>query len=129
MAIPSQQIGWSQKAKLLWNISKQLEKLIQVTANNANPTTTTTTTTVVPSTYNLKSGPNQFSVCSGSVNLTLYGNLPSLGIGRQLYTNSQLTNTYTPPYTPFLIGYGSGVDDPVWEVNSSGVIISQFGAC
>jgi hypothetical protein len=104
------------------------------TPNDCQPcinshTTTTTSTTVASSTYNLKSGPNQFSVCSGSVNLTLYGNSPSLGIGLQLYTDSGLINTYTPPYTPFLIGYGSGINDPVWEVNSSGVIISQFGAC
>jgi hypothetical protein len=48
MAIPSQQIGWSQKAKLLWQISKQLETLIRVTYNNG--TTTTTTTTVPPTT-------------------------------------------------------------------------------
>jgi hypothetical protein len=33
MAIPSQQIGWSQKAKLLWQISKQLENLIKVAGN------------------------------------------------------------------------------------------------
>lgn len=30
MGIPNQQIGWSQRAKLLWNIAKQLEKLTQV---------------------------------------------------------------------------------------------------
>ena len=47
MAIPSQQIGWSQKSKLLWNISKQLETLIRVTYNSG---TTTTTTTVPPTT-------------------------------------------------------------------------------
>jgi hypothetical protein len=47
MAIPSQQIGWSQKSKLLWNISKQLETLIRVTYNRG---TTTTTTTVAPTT-------------------------------------------------------------------------------
>lgn len=46
MGIPSQQIGWSQKSKLLWQISKQLEYLIKVTAN----LTTTTTTTVAPTT-------------------------------------------------------------------------------
>jgi uncharacterized protein (TIGR02145 family) len=40
MAIPSQEIGWSQKSKLLWQISKQLERLIQVRAN-INKTTTT----------------------------------------------------------------------------------------
>lgn len=33
MAIPSQQIGWSQKSKLLWNISKQLETLTRVAGN------------------------------------------------------------------------------------------------
>ena len=50
MAIPSQQIGWSQKSKLLWQISKQLERLTRVTATAAVPTTTTTTTTVAPTT-------------------------------------------------------------------------------
>ena len=56
MAIPSQQIGWSQRAKLLWNISKQLENLIkvagnvQVTPSPTTSTTTSTTTTIVPST-------------------------------------------------------------------------------
>jgi hypothetical protein len=43
MAIPSQQIGWSQKAKLLWQISKQLEALTGVMARNIPATTTTTT--------------------------------------------------------------------------------------
>ena len=33
MAIPNRQIGWSQKSNLLWDISKQLEKLIQVASN------------------------------------------------------------------------------------------------
>jgi hypothetical protein len=32
MSIPNQQIGWSVEAKLLWQISKQLEKLIQITS-------------------------------------------------------------------------------------------------
>jgi hypothetical protein len=59
MAIPSQQIGWSQKAKLLWNISKQLEALSGIMYNRGETTTTTTstststtstTTTVAPTT-------------------------------------------------------------------------------
>jgi len=59
MAIPSQQIGWSQKAKLLWQISKQLEALTGVMGRNIPATTTTTssstststtTTTVAPTT-------------------------------------------------------------------------------
>lgn len=46
MSIPNKQIGWSNEANLLYQISKQLERLIQVTA--AAATTTTTTTTVAP---------------------------------------------------------------------------------
>jgi hypothetical protein len=45
MAIPSKQIGWSQESNLLWQISKQLDQLIKVTAAL---TTTTTTTTAAP---------------------------------------------------------------------------------
>jgi hypothetical protein len=46
MKIPNRQIGWSNESNLLWQISKQLEQLIKVTAN----LTTTTTTTVSPTT-------------------------------------------------------------------------------
>lgn len=45
MAIPSRQIGWSTTDNLLWEISKQLQYLTQVVANQ---TTTTTTTTAAP---------------------------------------------------------------------------------
>lgn len=45
MKAPNKQTGWSNEANLLWVISKQLEKLIQLTGKIANPTTTTTTTT------------------------------------------------------------------------------------
>lgn len=45
----SQQIGQSQKAKLLAQISKQLEKLTSVIGRNIPETTTTTTTTAAPS--------------------------------------------------------------------------------
>lgn len=49
MAIPSRQIGWSAKANLLWEISKQLEILTQVMGNVTCPecTSTTTTTTTI----------------------------------------------------------------------------------
>jgi hypothetical protein len=45
MAIPSKQIGWSNESNLLYQISKQLDQLIKVTAAL---TTTTTTTTAAP---------------------------------------------------------------------------------
>jgi len=51
MAIPNRQIGWSTKSNLLWQISKQLERLTAVTSKNTTTTTsstTSTTTTSVP---------------------------------------------------------------------------------
>ena len=45
MAISSKQIGWSNESNLLWNISKQLEILAQVTYNAGTTTSTTTTAT------------------------------------------------------------------------------------
>ena len=37
MAIPSRQIGWNTESNLLWQISKQLERLIKVTPTPAVP--------------------------------------------------------------------------------------------
>jgi hypothetical protein len=50
MAIPSRQIGWSQKSNLLWQISKQLEYLTGVLGRNIPTTTTTTSTTTTTTT-------------------------------------------------------------------------------
>ncbi len=43
MGVPNQQIGISQEAKLLQQISKQLDKLIKVAGGGVVTTTTTTT--------------------------------------------------------------------------------------
>ena len=43
MGVPNQQIGWSQEAKLLQQISKLLDKLIKVAGGGVVTTTTTTT--------------------------------------------------------------------------------------
>ena len=48
MAIPSRQIGWSTEDNLLWQISKQLEQLTNVTAKACTNCTTTTSTTAAP---------------------------------------------------------------------------------
>ncbi len=48
MAISAKQIGGSQESNLLWEISRQLERLIQVAGTNTPTTTTTTSTTVAP---------------------------------------------------------------------------------
>jgi len=47
MGISNKQIGWSNEANLLQQISKQLDRLIKVTAQLV-PSTTTTTTTAAP---------------------------------------------------------------------------------
>ncbi len=44
MAIPAKQIGWSQQSNLLWEISKQLDRINSVVCTGPCPTTTTTTT-------------------------------------------------------------------------------------
>ena len=53
MAIPSRQIGWGTEDNLLWQISKQLQYLIQVTASSLNSfisqTITCGVTDMVPS--------------------------------------------------------------------------------
>ena len=43
MAIPSRQIGWGTEDNLLWQISKQLEQLINVTYNSGSNTSSITT--------------------------------------------------------------------------------------
>jgi hypothetical protein len=44
--IPNKQIGWSEKANLLWEISRQLDRINSVVCTGPCPTTTSTTTTV-----------------------------------------------------------------------------------
>lgn len=52
MAIPNKQIGWSEKANLLWEISKQLDRTLAFMCTGPCPTTTTTTTSSVTN-YNV----------------------------------------------------------------------------
>jgi hypothetical protein len=47
--IPRKQIGWSQEENLLWEISKQLDKLVCInTVCTTTSSSTTTTTTTIP---------------------------------------------------------------------------------
>jgi hypothetical protein len=47
MAIPSRQIGWGTEDNLLWQISKQLERLTQVTGNSVSGSQTLAQTLVI----------------------------------------------------------------------------------
>jgi hypothetical protein len=69
MAIRAKQIGWSQESNLLWQISYQLDRLIQVAGG---PYTTTTTTTATPTTTTTTTTVSSFSVryYMGSYNAT-----------------------------------------------------------
>jgi hypothetical protein len=61
MAIPSKQIGWSEKANLLWEVSRQLDKLLCVnTICETTTFSTTTTTTTIP----LVQALNTFQQCN-----------------------------------------------------------------
>ena len=64
MAIPSRQIGWSTDSNLLWQISKELERLICVTAGGC---TTTTTSTVPPTTTTTSTNVN--TTCTTETNI------------------------------------------------------------
>jgi hypothetical protein len=48
MSIPPKQIGYSNEANLLWEISKQLDRTIDFMCTEPCPTTTTTSTTAAP---------------------------------------------------------------------------------
>jgi ferredoxin len=48
MSIGNRQIGWSQEDNLLWEISKQLDRMNSILCTGPCPTTTTTTTTFIP---------------------------------------------------------------------------------
>jgi hypothetical protein len=47
MGTSNKQIGWSQEANLMWEISKELDQVIKV-AGSVSSSTTTTTTTIAP---------------------------------------------------------------------------------
>jgi len=131
MAIPSRQIGWSQKSNLLWQISKQLEYLTGVMGRNipANTTTTTssststttsTSTTIAPVVYSFAgkwSFMDRAETCQ-DINFnpaTYYSTTPlgSVTNGTQIFTNAGLTTT---PSQPFI-----SVNDNSYS-NSGGVL-------
>jgi hypothetical protein len=78
MAIPSKQIGWSTQSNLLWEISKELERLTCVMAGGC----TTTTTTTVPPYYAFI-----LAYSNGNGNVGACANLPGIDI---FYTTSNV---------------------------------------
>jgi hypothetical protein len=92
MAIPSRQIGWSGRANLLWQISKQLEYLTCVAAGGC--TTTTSTTTIAPTTTTTT------TICVDFIN--------SIVISGGSYTAANGTYTRVNPSGSFTLTGGGG---------------------
>lgn len=62
MAIPSKQIGWSQESNLLWEITRQMDKLTKVVSASAAPTSTYKVYTAL---LTQSGGDNLMSLASG----------------------------------------------------------------
>lgn len=76
MAIPSRQIGWGTTDNLLWQISKQIQYLTQVTGNVVGQTTTASSNSLTfPITYTSMS-----TRCDGS------------NVGNSIYTNETVND-------------------------------------
>jgi hypothetical protein len=97
MAIPSRQIGWDTKDNLLWQISKQLERLIRVRASRN--TTTTSTTTAVPTTTTSSSTSTSTSTTTSTPTTTTTTTLP-------------ITNSDAYAYALDVIAAGGTIDTP-----------------
>jgi hypothetical protein len=129
MAIPSRQIGWGTEENLLWEISKQLERLTCVTAGGCGSliTTTTTSTTAAPAyrvftallTQSGEDNPSQAN----------YTNLEPLVIGQTYHINSNVpvseggtdfTNVGAPNNNidTYFIATGT---TPIWGIDDGSV--------
>lgn len=106
MAIPSRQIGWGTEENLLWQISKQLERLTQVMGTVGQTTTTTTTlpttttTTTAPlftylANYSSVSGPAACYQAQDQYNI--YSSEP-IGLGVAMFTDNTLSTPVVDAY-------------------------------
>jgi len=103
MSIPNRQIGWSQKSKLLWQISKQLERLTQVAGTKIPVTTTTTTTVGPPTQYDETYATSGSDACNYNFAglITLYSSSSTLDQGVSVFTDIGLTTPFTEGYVIF----------------------------
>lgn len=133
MAIPSRQIGWSTRANLLWQISKQLQYLTGVLYKNTSTTTSTssssttttttttstttsttsTTTTAAPGSYAYGTSTSNYvdrpTACAASIGipLGLFAATSDPSAVTIFYTDSGLTNPYTGDNTSYYVYFRS----------------------
>jgi hypothetical protein len=131
MAIPSRQIGWGTEENLLWEISKQIERLTCVTAGGCGSliTTTTTSTTAAPA-YRVFTA---LLTQSGEDSPTLVIDLPLVpGITYEIIDNDGSTADFTNVGAPnnnvgtFFVATGSTPNS--WGDNLLGQLQFNEGA-
>jgi hypothetical protein len=126
MAIPSRGIGWSTEDNLLWQISKQLEQLTNVTAKGC---TTTTTTTTAPA-YKVYTA---LLTQTGTSTPNAVGDLPLLpGTTYQIVDNdggtADFTNVGAPNNNPGTYFVATGTTPTSWGDNLLGQLEYDSGA-
>ena len=138
MAIPSRQIGWGTEENLLWEISKQIERLTCVTAGGCGAITTTTTSTVAPTTTTTTTLPvyrvfTALLTQSGEDSPTLVIDLPLVpGITYEIIDNDGSTADFTNVGAPnnnvgtFFVATGSTPNS--WGDNLLGQLQFNAGA-
>ena len=77
MGIPNRQIGWSTKSNLLWQISKQLERLTCVTAGGCSTTTTTTTVACISTEWQYTITAEDVENATGNTGAVIIINVPN----------------------------------------------------
>jgi hypothetical protein len=126
MAIPSRGIGWSTEDNLLWQISKQLEQLTNVTAKGCTTTTTTTTAPV----YRVYTA---LLTQTGTSTTNAVGDLPLLpGTTYVIIDNdsgtADFTNVGAPNNDPGTFFVATGTTPNSWGVNLLGQLRYDSGA-
>jgi hypothetical protein len=126
MAIPPKQIGSSNKANILWEISKQLDRAIAVTCTGPCPTTTTTTTTapLIAQSAQFGSTCGPCATCPPTTRSTLYTQqscIDNITVGCHMYEN--LEGTINAPK-----GYYYWVNEDYFYLDSNG-IVANINTC
>lgn len=120
MSIPSRGIGWSTRANLLWQISKQLEYLTGIMYNRGNPTTTTTTTTVAPTTTTTSTSTSTTTTTSTSTSSTTTTTTTSAPTGITRY----LVSGFNAVENGQITLYDNDLGEDTLDVNSLSTTIS-----
>jgi hypothetical protein len=138
MAIPSRQIGWSTRANLLWQISKQLEYLTGILYNGGGTTTTTTTstststttttTTAAPGSYTYGVTASGYvdrpTACAASIGIPfgVYAAASDPAAVTQLFNDAGLTSPHTGDDTSYYVYFRSSAPSVKYTAHISSTI-------